>query len=677
MIKDLPMEEKTIHLLLVEDDKVDQMAFVRHVKQKNLPYEYTIAGSVAEGEKILETASFDVIVSDYWLGDGVSFELFEQFKDTPVIVTTGTGNEEVAVEAMKLGASDYLIKDPDGHYLKTLATTVDLAIQRKKNERELENYHKRLELMVEERTAELQAEIIERHKAETSIRKSENQWHRTFNSFTDIVTLQTTDFRIIKINQSGCDTLNLSCDEIGGYHCYELFTGSEDPCNECPLLQVKDTFEPYSREMYHEKLEKTFLVSASPVFNDKNEIEYIAHVAKDITEQKKLESLLRQSQKMEAIGTLAGGIAHDFNNILAAILGYAEFIQMEAPPESHIRKDIDKVIQAGGRAVALVKQILTLSRQSVTEKQPIRPHLIVKEAMKMLHASLPSSIIIEENIDPDCGAILADATNIHQITINLCTNALHAMSDGKGTLSVSLQHAEVSAADLSGEPFLTPGSFVVLMVRDTGCGMDTKTIDRIFEPYFTTKEVGKGTGLGLAVIHGIVQDTGGFIRVVSEPGIGSSFVVYLPVLQETGSAELESKFRIIPQGGSEHILVVDDEPLLVRITQRQLERLGYTVTAVYNSNDALEIVRSAPEKIDLLITDQTMPGLTGMELALAVMQIKPELPVILCTGHSDQVSKEKALELGIQEYVFKPIVSDELFKAVRSLLDAGQKGAEQ
>ncbi|MBU1139395.1 MAG: PAS domain S-box protein, partial [Proteobacteria bacterium] len=610
------MKDKAIRLLLVEDDKVDQMAFERYVKKKKLPYDYTIAGSIAEAEKILKSTSFDIVISDYWLGDGVSFELFDLFKELPVIVTTGTGNEEVAVEAMKLGAYDYLIKDPGGNYLKILPATVKLALKRKQNEEELRNYHERLESMVEERTVKLRQslnreknltqiiekslneiylfdaenykylfvnegarsnmgyslsefmemtpmdikpeianssftqrvaslkigqkeklvyetvhrrkdgstypaevhlqkteyrarpvfaaivlditqrkkmeqrylelvegtidliiqvdadrnllyvnhmgkeilghdpgklvgknvfdfihpddletttvwcencfnkqiiqskienrlvnletgvvhdmlwtvsfsydeqgkllfisgiahDVTERKQVERAIRKSEKQWDRTFNSFSDIVTLHDTDLRIVKANQAACAMLASPCDEIIGYHCYELFHGSEEPCPGCPLVETKKSLVPCSREMYYGKLGKTFLVTAAPVFDDLGELEYIARVGKDISDLKNLEKKLAQSQKMEAIGTMAGGIAHDFNNILSAILGYAEFIREDVSAESEIGKNIAEVLAAGKRATNLVRQILTFSCQAGIEKQVIHPHLVVREA---------------------------------------------------------------------------------------------------------------------------------------------------------------------------------------------------------------------------------------------------------------------------------------------------------
>ena len=514
-------------------------------------------------------------------------------------------------------------------------------------------------------------DITDRKRAENAIRKSEEQWDRTFNSFADIVTLQDVDFRLVKVNQAVCDYLAVSRREIVGRYCYELFHGVEEPCHDCPLLKTKETFEPYSREMYHEKLGKTFLVSAAPVFNEQGKLEYVAHVAKDITQQKQLEDELFQAHKLEAIGTLAGGIAHDFNNILSAIIGYAEFIQMEVPPESQSGKDVRVLIEATRRATDLVKQILTFSHKSGTKKRPLRPYLIVREALKMIRATMPTSIVIEKHIDPDCGTILVNPTQLHQIIVNLCTNARQAMADEKGILRVDLKSIELHEPVLPrGQETAEEGRFVVLRVSDTGCGMDTEMLSHIFEPYFTTKDKGKGTGLGLSVVHGIVQECRGFLEVESHAGRGSTFTVYLPAIDQQPETE---PVQVVDQGQADlvegvRVLVVDDEPQLVRIQEERLRRRGYQVTALTDSREALSIFREQPDRFDLLLTDQTMPVLTGADLAQAVLELNPSLPIILCTGYSDTIPEEKALALGIKKYFTKPVSEAELFDAIRRLL---------
>ncbi len=413
----------------------------------------------------------------------------------------------------------------------------------------------------------------------------------------------------------------------------------------------------------------------SPVKNSKGEITNFVAVKRDVSRELLLEKQLQQSIKMEAIGTMASGIAHDFNNILSAIIGYSEFIQQEATKESRIGKNIAEVLTAGKRATDLVRQILTFSRQEASVKQALLPYPIVKEALKMLRATLPATVTIQEDIDPDCGAVMATPTIIHQIVVNLCTNGLHAMAAQKGTLTVGLQCRELTTEDIPPERSIISGPFVVLTVSDDGCGMDQPTLDRIFEPYFSTKEIGRGTGLGLAVIHGAVEDYKGFVEVKSSVGKGSTFSIYLPVTKEpaTEAVDVEPMKKSVVMSGNERILVVDDELLLVKINQKRLEDRGYQVTAVTDSREALEIFQGQPDNFDLLITDQTMPDLTGAELTEAMLKIKPSLPVIMCTGHSDIVSEVEALEMGIKKYVFKPLHGDELLDAVQEVLAASKR----
>jgi PAS domain S-box-containing protein len=396
----------------------------------------------------------------------------------------------------------------------------------------------------------------------------------------------------------------------------------------------------------------------------------------DITERKKAEREiiktkedLFQAHKMEAIGTLAGGVAHDFNNILSAIIGFSELAKDSIPPDNPAQQDIDTILASSMRAADLVQQILTFGRKSTHHRHPFMPHLIVREALKMLRSSLPVTLSFEENIDADCGSILADPTKMHQIVVNLCTNAFHAMKNEKGLLAVSLYREEICAEDIH-ESDVSPGSFIVLSVGDTGCGMDSKTVERIFEPYFTLKETGKGSGLGLSVVHGIVKDYKGFIRVGSDPGKGSVFYVHLPALEKTVSSEGKNG-KEIPTG-TERILVVDDEISIANLQKTVLERLGYTVTAKTDSREALEEIRSDSDRLDLIITDQSMPYLSGVELAEEILKIKSDLKIILCTGYSSVITEEGALAIGIKKYLKKPINRSTLANVVRQVLDGDE-----
>ena len=385
-------------------------------------------------------------------------------------------------------------------------------------------------------------------------------------------------------------------------------------------------------------------------------------------EKKRLQAQLQQAQKMQAIGTLAGGIAHDFNNILFPIIGYTEMTLADLPENSLTRSNLEEVLKAAERAKGLVRQILTFSRQSEQERKPLKIQPIIKEALTLLRASLPTTIEISQNIDKKCGAILADPIQIHQVMMNLCTNAYHAMREKGGVLGMTLTEVDIDSCDLGSNVDLKPGRYLRLTVSDTGHGMEPAEMERIFEPYFTTKGPGEGSGMGLAVVHGVVRSHGGHITVYSEPGKGAAFHVYLPRIDGIGTSPIPVPSEPIPKG-TERILFTDDEKQIVDMVQQMLERLGYHVTARTSSVEALKAFRTKPDKFDLVITDQTMPNMTGAELAQKIMGIRPDIPIILCTGFSEVIEKEKAKAMGFRDYVMKPIVKSDIAKIIRRVLD--------
>jgi len=380
------------------------------------------------------------------------------------------------------------------------------------------------------------------------------------------------------------------------------------------------------------------------------------------------EKQLQQVMKLQAIGTLAGGIAHDFNNILFPIVGYTELTMDDVPEDSQARQNLEEVLKAANRAKELVQQILTFSRQGSQERKPLKVQYLIKEATKLLRATIPSSIEIECNIDESCGPIKGDPTQIHQIIMNLCTNAYHAVQETGGKLEVSLKEVYISYEQSLDRVGMKIGKHVVLMVKDSGHGMEPQVLERIFEPYFTTKKQGKGTGLGLSVIHGIVKSHGGDITVSSRPGKGSTFKVFLPIIDDI-EEEIQIIEPVIAINGKERILLIDDEEQIIDIEQQILERLGYKVTPKTDSEEALEEFAAQPDRFDLVITDMTMPKMTGDQLARRMMDIKPQIPVILCTGFNEAISEEKALSMGIDKFVMKPIVKDELASTIRTVLD--------
>ncbi|MBW1705541.1 MAG: PAS domain S-box protein [Deltaproteobacteria bacterium] len=414
-----------------------------------------------------------------------------------------------------------------------------------------------------------------------------------------------------------------------------------------------------------------FKASCSPNFNSEGKVMGVVGVLRDISQQRQLEVQLQQSQKMEAIGTLAGGITHDFNNILGAILGYTELAILDAKDESKIRQHLEKIQEAGHRARDLVSQILAFSRQTKPERFPVQIHSIVKEAIKMLRASLPTTIEIRQKIREDLGTVEADPTQIHQVLMNLCTNAAHAMQENGGVLEVGIQNAEFGDQDPGMEQFgILPGPYLKLTVSDTGIGMTPDVMKRIFDPYFTTKEKGHGTGLGLSVVHGIIKSNGGAITVESEPGQGAIFHVYLPRMEypkEPAKTMAMSPYIGIPTG-NERILFIDDEQALVDIGKQILEHLGYNVITRTSSIEALGLFKADPDGFDLVITDMTMPNMTGDKLAKAMMKIRPGIPIILCTGFSERITEKNAGEMGIKILAMKPLAMRDLAQAIRRVL---------
>ncbi len=520
-------------------------------------------------------------------------------------------------------------------------------------------------------------DITAREQAERELRNSEERYRATVQSIPDSISIsRLKDGLILYVNEGFSQIFGYSREEVIGKTAYNLDLYVNPKVRKRLARVLKKEGEVQGIELKFRKKDGTVveaLFSARTL--QYNEEECMVVVVKDITSMKqtereraRLQHQLQHIQKLEAIGVLAGGVAHDFNNILSAIVGFTDLSLDDVAKGTILHSNLQEVRKASRRARDLIKQILAFSRQSTEERKPLEIAPIAKEVIKLLRASLPSTIEIRSNIRTDLGVILADPTEIHQVLMNLCTNAGQAMQEEGGTLELNLARMTATSAFAASHPDLNAGSYLRLTVRDTGCGMRADIVQRIFDPYFTTKEKGHGTGLGLAVVHGIVKDLGGEIRVESEPGKGTSFEVYLPVFDreiETETKSVES-FRT---GNGQSVLFVDDEYAVTRVFEEILKSLGYKPETRTSSIEALELFRAKPDEFDLVITDMTMPNMTGDKLAKELLRIRPDIPIILCTGFSEKISPQKAEDIGVRAFLMKPIEKREMAQTIQAILN--------
>jgi len=457
--------------------------------------------------------------------------------------------------------------------------------------------------------------------------------------------------------------------ELIGKRCYREFQGLDSPCSFCSNEQILEEKPKIHRwEFYNAMMDKIFSIKDRIIkWPDGRDVRF--DLAIDITEKKQIESRLRQAQKMEAIGTLAGGVAHDFNNILSGIFGYLQLAKLHIQEPERAGKDLEKVLEGAKRASLLVKQILTFSRHKGNECRPLVVFSLVQETLKLLRSVIPSNIEIKNNIVSKA-MILADSTQIHQLVLNLCTNAYQAMGNRGGVLSIGLNEVVLSKDQLGEEKNLLPGKYLKFDVSDTGPGIEKDIQDKIFDPYFTTKDMGKGTGLGLAMVAGIVKKHNGFITVHSQPGEGASFKVFIPVMDSKFFIEKSTiEENVTSYSGTETVMLVDDETDILISQEKFLTGLGYKVLSFEDGQSALRAFLNHPYAFDLIVTDMTMPRISGDKLSKEILKIKPEIPIILCTGFHETFTREVALELGIRKYVQKPIEAGVLSKLIRDILD--------
>lgn len=643
-------------ILVVDDEESIRITLSEFLRKDK--HDVQVAEDADKAIELLGQEDFEVVVSDIILPRTTGVDLLKAIRKispyTQVVMMTGKPTVDTASESLRAGAFDYLYKPiRRDSILKTVRNALKIKIledQNRKHQEELEN-------LVEERTK--------------SLLESENRYRRLVHHSPDGIAIQR-EGKVIFANHSMKKILEkvsydlfekTISDRTASDLPQDIRPGSgDDVKNGDNLTRFEKMFTGKDEDVIH-----LDIVTLPMTLEGKPALQV---TARDITNQKFLEESLRQSQKMEAIGTLAGGIAHDFNNILFSIIGYTELSLDETKEGSLLHDNLLEVLEAGKRAKNLVQQILTFSRQTKHKLRPVQMDRIVKETLVLLRASLPTSVKIHKNIKSEA-MVLSDPTQIHQVFMNLCINAAHSMQKQGGILTIELTSTEIET-DLTGKyPDLKPGPYINLNVSDTGHGMTPEILNCIFDPFFTTKTRGESTGLGLSVVHGIVKNCGGAIYAYSIPGKGSIFKVFIPAIERRIYPE-ERENKSLPKG-TERILFVDDEPVLGKMGKQLLESLGYKVEIRTNSIEALELFRKQPDRFDLVVTDMTMPDITGENLAVELMNIRPDIPVILCTGFSKNIDEKKAMALGIRAFISKPVLKHEIAETIRSVLNSKQK----
>ncbi len=531
---------------------------------------------------------------------------------------------------------------------------------------------------VEEREGTLRDEVAVRVLAEEKLKENQERLQAILDHSPALISIKNVDGDILLVNEKFKDLTGASPEQTIGKNIFDVFPkDSAESIREkdVAVLQEARAIEAEEIVEHQDGTWHTYFSVKFPLKNDAGITWGVCAISTDITDRKKieeekanLEAQLSQAQKMESIGTLAGGIAHDFNNILTAIIGYTELARTDSDNPERLRQDLDEVLRGGLRAKELVQQILTFSRSDTLKLQPLKAQVIVKEALKLLRSSIPTTIEIRQDVDQDCPPILADPSQVHQLIMNLSTNAYHAMKKSGGVLEVTVHAVTLNQAEAAGKGDIEPGPYLKMEIRDTGCGISKDIMGKIFDPYYTTKQLGEGTGLGLAVVHGIVSRLRGHISVVSVPDKGSTFTIYLPTIAASQEKIKQEVAGPLPKG-HERVLLVDDDSSIAQLSQKILTTLGYTVTALTSSKDTLQIFAGDPQAFDLVITDMTMPEMTGEELAREILRIRPGMPIIMCSGYSEIIDEAKAMSLGISSYVMKPIVIKDLAGVVRKVLD--------
>ncbi|MEW6114315.1 MAG: ATP-binding protein, partial [Thermodesulfobacteriota bacterium] len=509
-------------------------------------------------------------------------------------------------------------------------------------------------------------DITARKMAEEEIVRARDEWQRTFDAVPELIMILDRQRRVVRANRATAEALGISREDLMGGQCFQSLHCKQAPPEFCPFTKMLADGKGHSSECFEEKLGGFFEITVCPLKDSNDNIVGAVQIARDITKSKSLQEQLVRAQKMEAVGNLAGGIAHDFNNILQVVMGYTELLQTDKSEDNPDRADLERIRDAAKKGADLVKRLLTVSRKVEPEFRPTNLNQLVDNLEKLLTRTIPRTIAIQQRLQDGLRPVNADPAQIEQVLLNLTINARDAMPDG-GTLTIETANVELDQEYCETHLEVSPGRYVLLTVSDSGLGIDKQTLARIFEPFFTTKKAGEGTGLGLAMVYGIVKQHGGQITCYSEPGRGTTFRIYLPTL-ETETELSAPEQTVSPQGGTETILLVDDEEHIRDLGERILARSGYTVITAANGREALDLYKKYDE-ISLTILDVIMPEMDGTQCLKEILRLDPAARVLMASGYSPNGQTKETLELGAKGFVTKPYDAKQLLRLVREVLD--------
>jgi PAS domain S-box-containing protein len=651
--------EKKPKILIVDDHPENLLVLEKILKKLNADVIQAASGN--EALTAILYNDFALIILDVQMPEMDGYEVAEILKfdqkteDIPIIFVTAIDRDSAKeIKGYSKGAVDFIFK-PLNEFILVSKVKIFLEIYQMKSG---------LENLVQERTLELEKVNTDLINNNERLIKSERRYRTLFEKSNDaIFIIEKSTGRYLDANQAASQLTGRESEELKILTIND--TTLEDSNKLISIISELDDTTEIGEVIYtrpHQS-HRTAKLSVVPLNGDA-----VIGIAKDITNDLIIEKQLRQSQKMESIGTLAGGIAHDFNNILFPIVGYSEMLLSEIPKDDPMRSSLKGIYTASLRAKDLVKQILAFARHDTSEVMLLKMQPIIKESLKLIRSTIPTTIEMKNDINPDCGLIEADPTQIHQIVMNLATNAFHAMEKSGGELKVTLEEVKLEKKDLPGQDML-PGDYACFTITDSGVGMDKDLMEQIFDPFFTTKEKYKGTGMGLSVVHGIVKSMKGAISVESDPGKGTKFSVFFPMIKGASQKNNNPPSKWQLMGGHEKILIVDDEESIIQMVESMLVRLGYQVTSSSSSVKALEIFSATPDQFDLVITDMTMPDISGDKLFCEMTKIRSDIPVILCTGFYENNSERKMESIGIKNFLLKPVKMNDLAQTIRKLLD--------